>query len=160
MKRISTPSPLVYVLKGLMPYSHENLLLAFKPKLFFAELAKISNHSESALRAAFYRAQQHKLIDDGVIPRLTVLGRQELQPFIAQHLANNAELVVIFDIPEVIADIRRQFRLLLRNLEFRQVQQSVWATRYDYRGVIKEAIKELDLTDYVQMYEAVKLFPG
>lgn len=149
-------SPLIFVLKGLVPYTHENLLLSFRPSEFFYELEKLSGHSRGSLRAAYGRAQRSGLVTCDPIPRLTKMGRQKLQPFVAQYLPGKGQLLVVFDIPEATAFARRQFRLLLRQLQFEQVQQSVWITVFDHRQTLTEAIKELHLDGCVKMYEAIE----
>jgi CRISPR-associated endonuclease Cas2 len=152
-------SALVYVLKGLLPYTRQNLLLTYKPSRFFYELSQQSGHSQAALRSAFRRAEHAGLITNSTVPALTAKGRQKLQPFVAEKLGRNAKLLVIFDIPESAAHLRRELRALLRKLGFNQVQLSVWITSYDHREVITEAIEELGLAKYVEMYEAARIFP-
>ena len=152
-------SALAYVLKALVPYTRPNLLLTYKPHLFFRELEHTSGYSRPTLRTALWRARKSGLVTADTVPRLTARGRQKLQPFVAQKLRSNAKLLVIFDVPEARAPVRRQFRLLLRSLEFRQIQLSVWMTEYDHREVIMEAINELSLHDEVQLFEAARLLP-
>lgn len=65
--------------------------------------------------------------------------------------------MVIFDIPEYSALLRRRLRRLLKVLRFIQVQKSVWITEYDHRDVLGQAVKEMDLADYVEIYECAKL---
>lgn len=145
---------MMFVLRGLIPYTHENLLLSFKPHAFFAELEKISNHPRSSLKSAYYRARQSGYISDDVVPKLTAQGKKHIEPFIAQKLSNKAKLLVIFDIPEAQSGKRRQFRRLLQNLDFKQIQLSVWMTEYDHRETLTAAMRELGLQDFVQIYEA------
>lgn len=152
---------LVYVLKALLPYSREGMLLAFKPNRFFNELERLSGYPNKTLRNAYQRGAKSGLIQANPrkAPRLTARGRDRLQPFIATKLPNGGKLMVIFDIPEAASATRRQFRLNLRRLEFKQVQQSVWITRYDQRKIVEQIVSELGLTDCVQLYEAARLFP-
>jgi len=65
--------------------------------------------------------------------------------------------MVIFDIPEDSADLRRKFRLLLIQLQFKQVQQSVWMSDKDYCAILADSIKDLGLQDWVQLYEAARI---
>lgn len=150
-------SPLIFVLKGLIPYTQANLLLSFKPSAFFYELEKRSGHTRSSIQSAYWRAQRSGLITNDTIPRLTARGQQKLQPYIAQHLTGSAQLLVVFDIPESTALARRRFRLLLRRLHFNQVQKSVWITDFDHRSVLGEAIRELQLEECVKTYEAIEI---
>ena len=80
-----------------------------------------------------------------------------IQPFVAKHLGDKAILMVIFDIPEAESGKRRIFRALLNKLEFSQVQKSVWSTNMDYREILQEAITEIELDKYVQLFEAAEL---
>ena len=153
-------SALIFVLKGLMPYSRESMLLAFKPNRFFNELEQLSGYSQKTLRTSYYRARRSGMLTiQHDTPRLTTRGKQQLQPFIATRLSGNAQLMVIFDVPETASPVRRQFRLALRKLDFTQVQQSVWMTAYDHRKLIEEIVNELNLENCVQIYEAARLFP-
>lgn len=150
---------LVYVLRGFLPFTHENLLLSFKPARFFAEMEKTSGYSSSTLKTTYYRAKRDGLLDSDVIPKLTEKGLQRLRPYEAKHLRNNGKLLVIFDVPEDRARARRAFRNLLRSLGFVMIQKSVWVTGYDHREIILETIKALDLGGYVELHESVRLHP-
>lgn len=151
-----------FILRGLLlPFSRENLLLAYKPGRFFYELSKISGHREQTLRIAFSRAQQSGLIefDEAALPRLTAKGRIKAAPFRSDKLTHKGKLLVIFDIPVNRGSTRRDFRQLLKNLGFKQVQQSVWVTEFDRRDIIIEAIAEYNLDGFVEFYEAARLYP-
>lgn len=149
---------MVFVLKALIPYSRESMMLAFKPSRFFYELEKTSSYKRKTIQNTYYRARQQNFIETSS-PRLTIQGRQHIQPFVAERLAQGGHLMVIFDVPEAEANLRRQFRLALRHLDFEQVQQSVWMSRYDHRDFLEELIGELGLGDCVQIYEAARLYP-
>jgi len=151
-------SPLLYVLLALVPYTVPNQKLSFKPNLFFNELEKLSGYSNKALRAAHRYAKHAKLveIDDAQI-NLSLVARQKVQPFIAKKFSDNAQLMVIFDIPEDIAGIRRKFRSILINLDFVQIQQSVLTSRYDHTQIVSETIDSLELEDFVQIYESDRI---
>lgn len=152
-------SALEYVLKGLIPYTEANIKLTFKPALFFNDLAKISRAKRPAIKNAYYRAQRQGLVafDDTGIPRLTLEGQRRAQPFVAAQLGNEAQLMVMFDIPEDVAWKRRRLRSLLHELGFEQVQKSIWRSQYDYREILAAEIKQYDLQAYVLVYEGVQL---
>lgn len=153
-RRGNPQSALLFVLKGLIPYTKENMMLAFKPNTFFNELEKISRYKKWTLEKAFYEAQRQKLIEkDANIVKLTEAGKKIVRPFVAQRLANGAKLMVIFDIPEDRSVVRARFRRILKQLSFEQVQKSVWITPYDHEDSVKEIVSELELQDYVQLYE-------
>ena len=149
----------VYMLKALLPYSRENLTLSFSPGRFFYELERKSSYSNATIKGAYYRARKQSLISDEVLPRLTAKGKQKLQPFIATKLQENARLMVVFDIPEEKAELRRQFRTLLRELKFEQAQLSVWITDFDHKDILLEAVEDMQLDGYIQIYESARLFP-
>ena len=159
-KPLRERSALIYVLVALIPYSKPNLLLAYKPNLFFRELEKISQYKIAILRNAYYRGINKGLINSEVNgPRLTTLGRRRVAPFVASKLTGNASLMVIFDIPEARAADRRSLRTLLRQWRFQQVQKSVWVSSYDFRKFLVEVIEELKLDNHVEIHENARLFP-
>ena len=149
---------MVQVLLALIPYTRQNFLLAFKPNQFFNELEKTSNYSDKTLRVTFSRAKNQKLFtikNDQI--SLSLHGNQIVQPFIAQKLSGNGQLMVIFDIPEDYANLRRKFRNLLRQFQFKQIQYSVWMSDKDCRIILSESIKELGLQNWVQLYESARI---
>lgn len=148
-----------HLLLGLVPYSRENLALAFRPSTFFSELEKLSGRSHPSIRTAYYRAQKRGLIeiDQAGIPRLTDKGRTKVKPYSAKTLPKGAKLMVIFDIPENERAKRRHLRLLLKELSFAQVQKSVWVSPFDHRELLASDIQENDLSKYVSLYEVAYL---
>ncbi len=150
-------SALTQILLALVPYTEQNLMLVFKPNRFFDELERTSEFSASTLRVAYSRARKSKLFEinnDRVV--LSLKGRQIIQPFIAKKL-DGGQLMVIFDIPEDLAGLRRKFRLLLVDLQFKQIQQSVWMSDKDHRKILADSINDLGLDDWVQLYEAARI---
>lgn len=158
-KPLREQSALVYVLVALIPYSKPNLLLAFRPSEFFKELQKISRYRQKTLKEAYWRGIRNGLISNSPSPQLTKLGEKKAAPYIGTKLSREARLLVIFDIPEEESYKRQAFRNLLKAWGFYQVQKSVWQTSYDYRNLIMEAIEELNLSGYVEVYECARLFP-
>lgn len=159
-KPLRERSPLVYVLVALIPYSKPNLLLAYKPGLFFRELEKVSRYKQATLESAYYRAERQKLIErrDNLI-RLTAQGKRKIAPFIAKEIGGQAHLMVIFDIPEDVENTRRKFRAVLKEWQFKQIQKSVWITNKDLVDEIVVLVKEMELGNYVQIYESARRFP-
>ena len=154
-------SALVFVLKGLMPYTRENMMLSFKPNQFFNELEKISYYKRRALEEAARRAREKGLIEEtrNQQLRLTALGRRRVLPYVTQKLTNNGKLMLIFDIPEDRAIERQRLRRLLRKWRFTQTQKSVWTTEYDFTEAIKDVVAELGLEGCVELYECALLYP-
>jgi DNA-binding transcriptional regulator PaaX len=144
-----------FILEAFIPYTKSNLLLAFKPSLFFNELEKKSGHKKRSLESAYYRLIKKGLIklDDNRIPRLTESGQKKVRTYEPKRLKFGAQLMVIFDIPEEERQKRRRLRVLLRELSFRQIQQSVWETDYDQREYLRAEIAEMNLQEYVRVYE-------
>jgi DNA-binding transcriptional regulator PaaX len=160
-KPLRERSALIYVLVALIPYSKPNLLLTYKPGLFFRELEKISRYKQSTLRKAYNRGIKSGLIErQSSIPRLTLLGKQKVMPYVATKLGKKASLMVIFDIPEIRADARRSLRILLRQWNFKQVQKSVWVSNYDFRDALAKAVEELDLAGCVEIHESIRIYPN
>lgn len=62
--------------------------------------------------------------------------------------------MIVFDIAEADRRKRDHLRLLLKELSFRQVQKSVWITKFDHREYLQAEIKALGLEKEVQAYEA------
>ena len=158
MKNKSKKSILTELLLALVPYTRQNLMLVFKPNQFFDELECLTNYSRKQIQNTYYRVKKEKMVSfDNKKIDLSLRARQIVQPFIAEKLSNDAQLMVIFDIPEEFAGRRQRFRNLLKTLEFKQIQYSVWMSNMDHREIIKESIAEIELEDWVQIYEAVKL---
>ena len=150
-------SATILVLKALIPYTSQNLKLTYNPATFFNELEQSSGYSRRTLVQSFARAKKQRLITIDDTPRLTTKGRLQVQPFIARQLRDGGELMVIFDVPVDFNAQRRKFRTLLKYLNFTQVQQSVWTSPNDHTQVLKEAITELGLGDWIYIYEAARI---
>jgi phenylacetic acid degradation operon negative regulatory protein len=149
----------MYVLKGFIPYTEANLKLSYKPASFFNELERISKKNKGTLRSAYYRLIDKGYIelDECGIPRLTIKGQSHIKLYSPKVLGKGSLLFIIFDIPEEERSKRDRLRKILLELEFEMIQQSVWATKYDYREYISSEIAENDLQNYVQVFEAARL---
>jgi CRISPR-associated endonuclease Cas2 len=146
------------LLLSLIPYSKQSYNLAFNPHAFFNELDRLSKHSRNSIEIAYCRAKKNKLIsinNDKI--EISLKGMQIIQPFIAKKLSNDAKLMIIFDIPEDLAGKRQRLRNLLKKLNFEQIQLSVWLTNMDHRKIVLESIIELEIEQYVQLYEADRI---
>jgi len=151
-------SVLKTVLLALIPYTKQNLQLVFKPNLFFDELEKTSGLPKQSIRLSYRHAFNKKIIriENGQI-KLSLKARQIIQPFIAKKLNKDAQLMIIFDIPEQYAGRRQRLRNLLKQLDFKQIQLSVWSTNMDYREIIFESIAEIRIKKWVELYESAKI---
>lgn len=153
-------SALFFILKGLIPYSRQNMMLSFSPNRFFDELERQSGYNHNTLREATRRAKKAGLINETSTGlRLTKLGERTVGPFMATKLPEGSKLMIIFDIPEDMSRQRQQLRSLLRKWQFEQTQKSVWITSFDHRQSVKDAVDELRLQGCVQLYECALLYP-
>ena len=153
----SSKTTIRYILAALVPYTESNLKLAFKPSLFFADLEKISKRNNQTIKNAYYGLIHEGYIsNDGEVPTLTAKGVKKLQPYKAERL-DGAELFVMFDIPEKMKARRQYLRLLLKELGFRQIQKSVWASAYDHREYLLSEIRQQGLQKYALVYEARRI---
>lgn len=148
-----------YILEAFIPYTKANLLLAFKPSQFFNELEKKSGQKKRSLETAYYRSIKKGLVelDNNRIPRLTERGRRKAQLYKPTRLKFGAHLMIIFDIPESERSKRRRLRILLQALSFRQIQKSVWETEYDHRDYLRAEIADMNLQEYVRVYETAQI---
>jgi DNA-binding transcriptional regulator PaaX len=148
-----------YVLEAFIPYTEANLLLSFKPSLFFNELEKKTGYKKRSLESAYYRSVKKGLIklDENHIPHLTKVGRRKTKLYKPTKLKIGVHLMVIFDIPENERKKRDRLRTLLRELSFQKIQQSVWETRYDHREHLRAEIEDMNLQQYVRVYEAASI---
>lgn len=151
-------SSLEHILRGLLPYSRENMLLSFKPHQFFSELEQKTKKKQTVLQTALSRAIRQGYVErvDG-IPCLTEKGRARIQLLTATRLRNNVYLMVAFDIPEEIRAKRRKLRNFLQMHDFEQVQRSIWVSRLDYRRELRMVCDELNINEHVLIYECAPL---
>lgn len=149
-----------YILSALLPYTEANIKLSFKPSAFFNDLEKLDKVkvNKKSLQTTYYRLIKRKLIklDDSGTPRLTRKGINQVRPYKAKKLTGSS-LMVIFDIPEEERHKRRRFRTLLKELYFNQIQKSVWESRYDNRDYLRAEIDEMQLQEYVKVYESAQI---
>lgn len=153
-------SALEHVLKGLMPYTRQNFDLAFRPGRFFDELEQISHMRRKTLQQAARRAElDGMIIREGKLMKLTEKGLKAIKPYRPKKLDPYSRLMVIFDIPEDMATKRRRLRILLKEWKFTQEQKSVWVSSYDVGKLLVKAIRELEITSYVQVFECHRIYP-
>ena len=145
---------------SLIPYSDPNLKLAFHPNQFFNDLEKLDviTAKRKSLKTNYYRAIKRGLIEisEEGSPRLTEKGLRKVKPYQPQKLKGST-LMVIFDIPENERHKRQRLRTLLKELSFRQIQKSVWESRYDHRQYLRAEIAEMHLQEYVKVYESAQI---
>lgn len=156
--RPKSKSALFFILKSLIPYSRENMMLSFKPAHFFNELERTSTHKRRTLENALTEAQRRNLVHrEANLIKLTETGIKTVKPFIAKRLPSSVKFMVIFDIPEEKAVARARLRRILREWNFEKVQQSVWVTSYNHIVSVKELVAELEIEPYVVLFECTEL---
>lgn len=149
------------VLKALVPYTPQNIKLAFKPNKFFNDLERITHSNRNTLASTYSRAKRQGYIEinDGV-PVLTAAGRAKIGKIDKPDLLAGW-LVVSFDIPEKRRHDRYELRNHLKSRGFKQIQKSLWCTDYDYTQDLREVIAELGIGPYVLVFIAASVFtPG
>ncbi|MBI5733881.1 MAG: hypothetical protein HY973_02970 [Candidatus Kerfeldbacteria bacterium] len=92
------------------------------------------------------------LTDKGKISSLSLQLRQ------AERHHNKLYTIVIFDIPETQRLARRHFRLLLRQGEFKKLQQSVWVSPRDNFQLLTNFIKRHQLNKWVNVFYGQNFF--
>lgn len=149
-----------YLLASIVPYTEANLKLSFSPRRFFDDLARIEDTtgSRSKYRNAYYRAIKLGLLElKGNSPHLTHKGVRTLSAYQPKLLSGQTRLLIAFDIPEQERQLRNKLRTILKEYKFRQVQKSVWESRYDCLKSLKTTIEQCSLENYVRFYEAEPL---
>lgn len=146
------------VLKALIPYTEQNIKLVFKPNLFFNDLERLTRSNRATLANTLTRSKRVGYVEmKNGIPTLTSLGRAKIGHIDKPELLSGW-LIVSFDIPESRRRDRYELRTYLRRRGFKQVQQSLWVTKYDYAEDIKEVVAELHLGSHVMTFIAASVF--
>jgi len=147
-----------YLLMSLVPYSHANINLATHPNKFFNELERRLEINKRAVETAQARALRagHIIKDSKNRLKLTQLGERLVAPYISKKLSN-AQLMIIFDIPEVDSYKRRLLRAILKEFHFEQIQKSVWITKVDCEKYVRQDIAYLGLNKCVKLFETIEL---
>ena len=155
-----------YIYIGLiqMPTFKEQLLLALEEcssiLLNPYMLTRFSSHySQNSLYTTVKRIEKQ-----GLIEKFEHEGKNHLRltnrgkALIEKHRADSNKLrplwdkrwrLVIFDIPEKKAQLRKYLRSYLVTLGFGRAQRSVWISPYDFRKEIRRYLLKLNLSEYV-----------
>ena len=123
-------------------------------------LMKFSTHySQNSFYTTSYRMEK-----DGLIKKFEKEGKRHLKltsrgkALIERHRAESNKQrpdwdhkwrLVIFDVPEDKAELRKYLRSYLMALGFGKAQRSVWISPYDFRKEIRTYLRKLKLSDYV-----------
>ncbi len=117
---------------------------------------------EQDIRRAFYRLQDAhyvtaRKIGKRLLVSLTDKGSANslaLQLRQAPVLAEERFTVVIFDVPQTQQAARRRLRQLLRQGEFKKLQQSVGVSKRDTLSLITRFVREKKLQSWVNVFLA------
>lgn len=146
------------ILLSFIPYTEENLMLAYKPWKFFASLEREYSVSKNAISVATYRAKKYgylKEVEDKHSEKqlfVTSKGKVKILGYIkkAPKAWDGKWRLIFFDIPEKEKRKRNIFRSKLKELGFKQHQLSAWISPFDFSDEIDLLIAELEIEDYVK----------
>ena len=150
-------SVIIELLKAMVPYSEQNLKLAFKPKLFFNDLERATFANRDTIKTTFNRALRigYIISQDGN-PILSELGRAKIPDCFRPPLLRDW-LIIAFDIPESRRYVRTALRVELKRRGFQQLQKSVWFSKYDYANEMDKIVVALKISCHVKLLYATLL---
>ena len=145
------------LLKALVPYSEQNFKLAFKPKLFFSDLESCTSAHHNTIKSTFSRAiQKGYITTQNGKPMLSALGKTKIPAYFRPPLLKDY-LIIAFDIPETRRSLRSKLRRELQRREFKQLQKSVWFSKYDYGMEVAEIVMALKISRNVSFIYGIPL---
>ncbi|MBW3569374.1 CRISPR-associated endonuclease Cas2 [Candidatus Parcubacteria bacterium] len=151
------------ILKAFIPFTEENMLLAYKPNQFFnrleyldrlVELTKANRQTVQSTISRAKRAGLLKVDEKGI---LQTTWRGKIKTKVRPNKKLRKYLVIIFDVPETRRRDRNQLRAYLRANYCEMVQKSVWKTKYDIYDELLEVIGDLEIINYVSVFLADEL---
>lgn len=92
-----------------------------------------------------------KLTDEG---RIRVIWEQISQ---TREIWDGKWRIVAFDIPETHYLIRDLLRRRLKEFSFKQLQKSIWISKINCTKILREYVKDLKITKWVNVFEAVNV---
>ncbi|MFC1787811.1 hypothetical protein ACFLZY_01170 [Patescibacteria group bacterium] len=104
---------------------------------------------------------EERQIGDEMICVLTKKGvfealRQRIV-YCDQYLPQGQRIVVTFDIPENLRDVRQSFRRLLKQAGFSYIHLSVWESQKSIMEDLAQLVKALDCDRWIRVYYAVEI---
>lgn len=153
-----------------------DLFAAFLNPVDFAELArgggidgvraKRRRRFEYEQRQVLVRLEQQRCITirraaDRVSIALTKKGAAIVQKEkirSARHCPLGQGVLVTFDIPERVRNLRDQFRLFLKECNFQKVEQSVWFTPCDAYDELRDFIRESNSEKWIHVFRVIHAF--
>lgn len=127
---------------------------------FYAVHRRLGLEKTWQRNAAFRALEKQKLLrirrsKKKILVSLTDKGKRALlrDQLCSAPLCQKKEcIVVVFDIPEKMHEIRHQFRLLLKECEFYQLQKSVWVGRRDVFLSLQQFIRSLECDAWIRVF--------
>lgn len=131
-------------------------------------------HQRQRFYDMLYKLKKDGLIEEGIkneksFFKITSKGKHKIEKLKkrqADALPNNSYkerdlksgkfTIAVFDIPEKERKKRAWLRSVLKNLNFKMIQQSVWAGKVKIPEDFLDDLKELHLIDYVEIFEISK----
>ncbi len=145
---------------------------AMAPNIFqvFGKFKQSRRYSDKQLRNAFYNLKRQNLVeiiqekDDKIKIRLTNKGRVRIKEFSDDILIiprpkiwDKKWRIVIFDIPNKFTKAREALRQKLKNLEFYQLQKSVWIYPYPCEDEILFIARIFRIESFIEILTVEKL---
>jgi len=154
------------ILLGLDEYSmfvrrSRSISLACNP--FSAEILREIDEAKERRRVkdALRSLEKRKLIQtvkkgNNIFKVLTAQGEMEV---LRHKIRTNKKefsdgqiCIVMFDIPEDIREVRRQFNQFLKSCRFENIQKSVFSTKYDIVSDLKDLITRMNVSGWVSVF--------
>lgn len=151
------------ILKSFIPFTEENILLAYSPNRFFNKLeyldrlVEVTKANRQTVSSTISRAKRAGLIEVGSDGKPKTTWRGKIKVVIKPKTKLRHTLIIIFDIPEARRKDRYLLRAYLKANYCEMVQKSVWQTRYDIYDELLEVIEDLKIVPYVSVFMADKL---
>lgn len=147
------------LLKALIPYSQQNLKLAYHPNQFFNELEQKTKAKRATLYTTMSRAKKNNLVTvDGETISLRWRGKIKIG-YTKPAIEGSSWTLIVFDIKESRRRLRNEFREYLRISGYKPIQLSVWAAQTTPDKELTGVLDELGLNESVYIFSAKKLFP-
>lgn len=159
-RRFKQHSTFHILLRALVPYTKENLMLSFKPSQFFSELEKTTGSSRKSLQTAMSRAVKEGFVErDSGVPVLTPKGQARIDKVPNGELMWDGNyFLVVYDIPNEFDYARRRFALELRALGFKQYQKSFWVCKINHTEAITDIMVDLKIGPFVTLGTFAKTY--
>lgn len=151
------------ILKAFIPFTEENILLAYSPNRYFNRLeymdrlVEMTQANRETVRVTISRAKRAGLLSVGSDGAPSTTWRGKIKAKVRPISKTQRSLIIIFDIPEARKKDRNQLRAYLQSNYCQMVQKSVWQTKYDIYDELLEVIEDIGIVRFVNVFMADKL---